>query len=259
MPEPPDAGRPPELGAAGPASPVPHNIVQVARIVSRTDAEGPGLRTAVWVQGCTVRCPGCFNPDLWSRSGGSATTVDALVALVAGAGVEGVTLLGGEPFDQAASLARVAAGVKAAGLSVMTFTGYTWDQLQQAIQAGRDDVSALIEGTDLLVDGPFLADRLDRDRPWVGSTNQQYRALTDRYADLFGDDSAQHRDRVEIRVGTNGEVTVNGWAPLDTLDTLLAQIGPPPPALRSRHRSAEAEAASGKAETHHKQRASRDS
>src|SRR4051794_1393000 len=96
--------------------------VQVARVIPRTIAEGPGTRFAVWVQGCTIRCVGCFNPHLWGRKGGTATDPVGLATEAIDAEVEGVTLLGGEPFEQAAPLAAFARVVRHAGLSVMTFT-----------------------------------------------------------------------------------------------------------------------------------------
>ena len=198
--------------------------VAVARFLAATHAEGPGERTAVWVQGCTVRCPGCFNPHLWSFRGGQLTPAEALSASVLAANTTGLTLLGGEPFDQAAALAKVAAAVQAAGRSVMTFTGYTTAQLDRAVSTGRADVAALLGATDLLVAGPYLADQLDPGRPWVGSTNQEFVLLTDRFPDLL-DGLTATPDRVEVTVGADGGVAVNGWADLDALDTLLADLG----------------------------------
>jgi anaerobic ribonucleoside-triphosphate reductase activating protein len=195
--------------------------VQTARIVAQTRAEGPGLRTAVWVQGCTIRCPGCFNPHLWAFRGGIRHRPEEIVDRVLAAGTEGITLLGGEPFDHAAGLAVVAAGVQAAGLSVMTFSGYTLEQLTTAVAAGRPDLAALLEHTDLLVAGPFLADRIDTRRPWVGSTNQEFVALTDRLRSTL-DQLAETPDRVEVTVDAFGGIAVNGWAELDALDRLLA-------------------------------------
>lgn len=214
------------LGATGPApaARVGESLVSVARVVGSTAAEGPGRRTAVWVQGCSVRCPACFNPHMWSTRGGVATQPEDLLVQIIAAETEGVTFLGGEPFDQSGSLAVLAAGVQAAGLSVMTFTGYTWEQLQEAVAAGRGDVAALLNATDLLVDGPYLADHPDRHRPWVGSTNQSFRFLTDRYARLRAELGALP-DRVEVHVGADGQVAVNGWASVDALEELLDGLG----------------------------------
>ena len=195
--------------------------IRVGRLLARTDAEGPGTRAAVWVQGCTIRCPGCFNPHLWTARGGADHTPDELAAWV-DPGVEGVTLLGGEPFDQAGPLARFAKLIRARGQTVMTFTGHRVEDLR----AGGDPAAAaLLDQTDLLVDGPFLRDRLDVDRPWVGSRNQRFHALTPRYAGLVADLASGPGDRLEIRVSPDGRVSVNGWATEAGLDVVLDGLG----------------------------------
>lgn len=206
------------------------NTVRWSRFLAATTAEGPGLRAAVWTQGCSVKCPGCFNPHLWSERGGrddvTAVVAAEWVAAARAAGSEGITLLGGEPFDQAAAMAVVAAAFRDAGLTVMTFTGYTLDQLQ-TWSAERGDIHALLQATDLLADGPYLADRPDARRPWIGSTNQGLRALTPAYRSLIDElerDGGQ--DRLEIRIARDGTIAVNGWADDDALELLLGDLGP---------------------------------
>jgi len=211
----------PRLRAAG--------SLRWSRFLAETSAEGPGRRAAVWVQGCTVRCPGCFNPHLWSERGGRDDDPVALgaawVAAARDAGSEGITLLGGEPFDQAAAMAVVAGAFRDAGLTVMAFTGYTFSQLTEWSR-GRDDIRALLDATDLLADGPYLADRPENLRPWIGSTNQGLRALTPVYRDTIAEiDRAGGRDRLEIRIGRDGTVAVNGWADDAALETLLGDLG----------------------------------
>lgn len=205
-------------------------LVSIARFLPSTRAEGPGERTAIWVQGCAIRCPGCFNPHMWTFRGGEQVAPDELVTRILDSGTAGLTLLGGEPFDQAAALSKVARAVRRAGRSVMTFTGYTEAQLRQAIEVSREDVAALLGETDLLVAGPFLRDRIDTVRPWVGSTNQEFVVLSDRFPHLL-DDLRLTPDRVEISVDASGQIAVNGWAELELLDELLAPVGRP---LRNR-------------------------
>ncbi|MFC7533813.1 4Fe-4S single cluster domain-containing protein [Actinoplanes sp. GCM10030250] len=202
--------------------------VRVARFLERTTAEGPGERTAIWVQGCTIRCAGCFNPQFFGVRDGTLTDPADLVRRVLDAGTPGLTLLGGEPFEQAAGLAAVAAGVRLAGRSVMTFTGYEYDHLREQVAAGREDIAALLDATDLLVAGPYREDLLDHERPWAGSTNQQFIHLTDRIADA-PIDVAVTPDRLEVTISSSGTVVVNGWADTETLDALLAGL----PARRS--------------------------
>lgn len=212
---------------------VPHpragDSVRWSRFLAATTAEGPGVRAAVWTQGCSVRCPGCFNPHLWTERGGrdDVTTEIAQdwVAAARAAGSEGITLLGGEPFDQAAAMAVVATAFRDAGLTVMTFTGYTLDQLQ-SWSAERADIHALLQATDLLADGPYLADRPDPRRPWIGSTNQGLRALTPAYRALVdGLERDGGQDRLEIRIARDGTIAVNGWADDAALELLLGDLG----------------------------------
>lgn len=190
--------------------------LRIARFVARTEAEGPGIRSALWVQGCTIRCRGCFNPQLWGRHGGELMTSQELFQQVPD-DVEGVTLLGGEPFEQPIGLANFARLIKSRGQTVMTFTGYVLEELQRSCDPG---IAALLTYTDLLVDGPFDVTSLDTRRPWVGSVNQRFHALTPRYRNLVAS-IASIPDRLEVRIGPDGKVAVNGWATSDTLEDLI--------------------------------------
>ncbi|MFU8946490.1 4Fe-4S single cluster domain-containing protein [Mycetocola zhadangensis] len=201
-----------------------------SRFLPSTAAEGPGLRSALWVQGCSVRCPGCFNPHLWAEVGGQVeSTADVARRFVTdarGAGVEGITLLGGEPFDQAAALATIAEAFRDAGLTVMTFSGYPLEWLT-AWSVRRPDVARLLAATDLLIDGPYLQESPDPVRPWLGSTNQGIRALTPAYADEVARIEREGgADRVEIRITRDGRIDVNGWADAAALEELLHDLGP---------------------------------
>jgi anaerobic ribonucleoside-triphosphate reductase activating protein len=175
--------------------------LRVGQIVDSTEAEGPGRRFAVWTQGCTLRCTGCCNPHLFSERGGTEVDVSALLTRIAAtAGIEGVTVIGGEPFEQPAALAELARGVQALGLSVMVFSGYTRAELEAR--------GASLTGIDILVDGRFDEGRIDDQRRWVGSTNQQLHFLTERgRADAPRFAGAR---TVEIRL-TKGALSVNGW------------------------------------------------
>jgi anaerobic ribonucleoside-triphosphate reductase activating protein len=207
----------------------PGETLRWSRFLAATRAEGPGLRSALWAQGCSIRCPGCFNPHLWAESGArldaTSELADRFAAETVAAGAEGITLLGGEPFDQAEALAAVAEAARARGLTVMTFSGYTLDALR-GWAGERPDIARLLEATDLLVDGPYLRDRPDARRPWLGSTNQGLTALSPAYADEISAIEADGGlDRVEIRIDPAGEVSVNGWADDAALAALLDDLG----------------------------------
>ncbi len=113
-----------------------------------TEVEGPGLRACIQVQGCPIRCPDCGVPQTWQKRGGTIVDSNYLVKQILEGRplVEGVTFLGGEPFAQATVLADIARKLKHNGLSVVTFTGYTLEFLQNE---KRPDYDALLSVTDL--------------------------------------------------------------------------------------------------------------
>src|SRR4051794_303302 len=104
----------------------------VAHWTACTEAEGPGRRFALWFQGCPLRCPGCCNPEMLPFDGGRQVPVADLVSAIFDAhaehGIEGITLLGGEPLAHAAAGAAVATAIQARGLTVMVFSGYTFEE-----------------------------------------------------------------------------------------------------------------------------------
>jgi anaerobic ribonucleoside-triphosphate reductase activating protein len=147
-----------------------------------TGAEGPHLRFALWVQGCTLACPGCCNPELWSASGGHEVAIEDLVRAVLAAkaehGIEGVTIVGGEPLEQIEGVAAFARALADHGLGVVVFTGLTLAEART-----QPGFAALWSSVDTLVDGRYRARRRDDARRWVGSTNQTLVHRTTRYAD----------------------------------------------------------------------------
>jgi anaerobic ribonucleoside-triphosphate reductase activating protein len=178
-------------------------VIRVAHEIADTEAEGPGRRTAVWVQGCAIRCAGCCNPELFDAQGGTGVDPEALADRVVARGVEGVTVLGGEPFDQADGLAALCRAVQARGRSVLVFTGYTLETLQARSEPA---VAAALAAIDTLVDGPFDRQRPERRRRWVGSENQRLWHFTGRY----GDADFEGANTVELR-WDGATLTVNGW------------------------------------------------
>jgi anaerobic ribonucleoside-triphosphate reductase activating protein len=141
--------------------------------------------------------------------------LQAEVAAVLGR-IEGVTLLGGEPFEQAEGLCAFARGVREKGLSVMTFSGYTLEELR-AQGATRPAILHLLAATDVLVDGRYDAAHPDAARLWAGSTNQRFHYLTDRYTPEVERPAPGEPLRVvEVRIGAQGRLTANGWPALPT-------------------------------------------
>lgn len=156
--------------------------LEIAQVVACTAAEGPHRRFALWLQGCSLRCPGCCNPELFARGDGRMLEVARVAEAIAAAqrehGIEGVTILGGEPLDQGLALAELLAPLRAAGLGVIVFSGYLFEEA--ADQPGFD---RLWPSIDTLVDGRFDAHRPEHRRRFVGSTNQRLVHRTERYRD----------------------------------------------------------------------------
>lgn len=177
---------------------------------------GPGLRVIFWVQGCRLRCTrNCLNPHLLRDEGGVLVAAGELAgALMTRAHdyreIEGVTVLGGEPFDQAASLALALAPVRAAGLSVMVYTGHTLEALSE--RAVREEgVAALLALCDILVDGPFVDRLYDESLIWRGSTNQRLLLLSGRYGERDIERALRLQGRaVSLMRAPDGAVAVSG-------------------------------------------------
>jgi len=182
-------------------------LLRIAQIVPCTEAEGPGRRFALWFQGCPLRCPGCCNPEMLPFEGGQAVPAAEIVEQLraAGDGIEGITLLGGEPLAHAEGAAHLARVAQEMGLSVMVFSGWTLDEI-----CGLADphVHDLLNHTDILVDGRYLRELPETRRRWIGSANQQIHFLSERY--YASDPCWQMPNTLEIRL-VGSELSVNGF------------------------------------------------
>jgi len=189
-------------------------MVNVYKILPKTSAEGPGVRFCIWVQGCRKHCKGCRAEDTWDFGTGTEySAVDLFAMIKQQRNIEGVTFLGGEPFEQAEELSGLAAKIRETGLSVVCFTGYTLEELKK--QKGADD---FLKQIDLLIDGGFEQKNFDLSRPWVGSSNQRYIYLTDRYSP---DEISRCKNKIEMRINQNGRLEINGMGDFDKLEKYL--------------------------------------
>jgi len=103
----------------------------------------------------------------------------------------------------------------------MTFTGYMLEDLQKAHCEDFDD---LLATTDLLIDGPFQRANVELSRPCVGSSNQRFHFLTDRYAHL-AHTLTSIPNRVEVRLNPDGRILVSGLAPISDMKRLIRDVG----------------------------------
>jgi len=180
------------------------HVVNVARCLPRSSTNGPGERFVLWVQGCPLHCPGCWNPDTWSPSPRELVRVTALADQICGAmPIDGVTFTGGEPFAQAEVLAELAERLRPHDLSLMAFTGYELEELTGHHQ------QRLLGLLDIVVTGRFIREMKADGLLWRGSSNQKVHLLSDRHRGL--DMSAGDRPIAEIVITGTGTSVVTGF------------------------------------------------
>jgi anaerobic ribonucleoside-triphosphate reductase activating protein len=187
----------------------PMSVLNLAGFLARSAVNGPGIRAVVWVQGCPFRCKGCFNERFQPFSPATHVTVSDLAETILSLpGIDGVTFSGGEPFAQAGPLAVLGDYLRAAGLSIVTYTGYTGDQL-----AVGDDPAwpALLAVSDLLITGPYIA-ALAQPDPLKGSANQQMIPLGTRLAFPARPRApGVSSGRIEFTIAPDGTITTTGF------------------------------------------------
>lgn len=186
---------------------IPAGYLNLMGYVDESEVNGPGCRAVLWVQGCLRECPGCFNPDSWSFEVNQLMSVEAIAQrILSNPRHEGVTFSGGEPFWQAPALAQLARIVKAAGLNVMSFTGFTLERLRSSYApAGAQE---LLDELDLLVDGPYVESlAINSPNSLVSSSNQRVHVFNP----ALGDRLNWASDQVEIHILKDGSRIVTGY------------------------------------------------
>jgi anaerobic ribonucleoside-triphosphate reductase activating protein len=181
--------------------------IRIRAFLPYSRANGPGARAVLWTQGCTLGCAGCFNPESHPFNGGEEVSVDDLFQRVAQVGdrIEGITVSGGEPFQQLQPLLSLLRRVRAeTNLSILLFTGYTWREVGRMPEA-----KSLLSCVDALIAGRYdQTQRLARDLR--GSVNKTVHFLSGRYrwSDL------QAVAGAELIISAEGVLTMSGIDPL---------------------------------------------
>lgn len=147
------------------------------RIYHNSVVDGPGRRSVVSVSGCSLRCKGCSVPQTHSLDSGQLTPISSIVDEIIKSRDEhdGVTILGGEPFDQPESVAELVLRLKNYGLHVTVYSGFTIEQL---IQRKHPAIDYILTHIDLLIDGPFISQMSNGVGEYRGSRNQRLIGLS---------------------------------------------------------------------------------
>lgn len=181
--------------------------LSVHAILPSSRANGPGARAVIWVQGCSVGCAGCFNPGTHPFTGGALVATEDLFARIVSLApaIEGITISGGEPLQQRPAVLDLLARVRReTSLSVILFTGFTWEEVTAMPEGGR-----LLASVDVLVAGRYVeARRLAS--ALRGSANKTVHLLTDRYtrSDLEATPDG------EVVLLPDGRLVVSGISPV---------------------------------------------
>lgn len=155
-------------------------LISVLKVVGNTAADGPGLRTSVYLAGCIHHCPGCHNPESWKRENGTEIEIDDLIAEIESYGNRKVTITGGDPFFQYVQLSALVVKLSELGYNIWIYTGYALEDLQKGLytknlySATFQSICKLILAkVDAIVDGPFIENLRNTDLRFRGSSNQR--------------------------------------------------------------------------------------
>lgn len=192
------------------------NLINIAQIVRVSEVNGPGKRSVIWVQGCHKRCPGCWNQDYLKFGSEWQLTPQELFNTVKEmtahfSEIEGVTFSGGEPFAQAEAVANAATLFKKEELSIMSYSGYT----REEIQINNEAQTKLLGLLDILVDGEYVMEQ-QCNRLWRSSLNQKVHFLTDRYKSIENSVNEEVREFEVVLSPTESRLT--GFPKLELLD-----------------------------------------
>lgn len=173
---------------------------------------GPGLRYVIWTQGCTLACEGCWNKQFWPTGGESVTVDELFEDIRTTKGIEGITILGGEPLQQKEATLALIERVKNFGLTVFLYTGYTPMEFD-------DTMRKCFDHSDIVVTGRYNQSLRNVNLRWRGSTNQVIHCPTGRYSISTLDE----QNELEIVVNDDGKIELYGYPDQEIRDWVESQ------------------------------------
>ena len=187
--------------------------LNISHVDSSSYIYGPEQRYIVWFQGCTLACPGCWNVDMWPHQEKQLIHRQELLDdILSTSGIEGVTLLGGEPLQQIENVQWLIESLKASNLGVMLYTGYEQSEIKS-----NEAYTRSLEYVDILVSGRYLQERRDTGLIWRGSTNQEVTFISDRYANY----ELKEKNQVEIEIDELGREIIIGFPDENLINAIL--------------------------------------
>ena len=190
-------------------------LINLHSTIKSSRVNGPGDRFVIWTQGCRKGCKNCYNPETWSHYRNNLIDIDLLVEEIKNSSTTGVTISGGDPFEQPEELFYLLTKIKQLDLSdgVIVFSGYTIDKIRV-----REELRKSLDYIDVLIDGLYI-DEKRITNGLAGSSNQEFHFLTDK----ISRDSLQIDQEVEIH--SLGElIQITGFPLIDKINMKLKGI-----------------------------------
>jgi len=176
--------------------------MNIAHIEETSLIYGPGIRFVIWMQGCSIRCKDCWNKEMWSFKTKNDISIGKLFnKVIKEKNIEGITILGGEPFDQYEELLTLIKKIRETDLSIIIYTGYSLNELNDK---NKTEILNLVD--------IIITDRYDKiyrtqNGGLIGSSNQEIRFLTSRYSYL----DLSKTNESEISIDENGKIMIYGY------------------------------------------------
>lgn len=190
-------------------------VLNVSTYLENSTIYGPGNRFVIWFQGCSLRCKGCWNKDMWSFKENQLFKIYELFERIkASEGIEGVTFLGGEPLDQAENLSILVKMLRDEGLSIMLYTGYEYEEISGTL---KEEIFLL---SDIVVSGRYVETLRSVYLKWKGSENQKIIFNSGVYRE-YESIVDEHENDIEIHIDETGEITIAGYPEPDDIEEII--------------------------------------
>jgi len=177
--------------------------MNIAHIEEQSFIYGPGCRFVIWTQGCSIRCKDCWNKDMWSFETKNEISTDKIFEKIINEKkyIEGITILGGEPFDQYENLLTLIKQVRKTDLSIILYTGYRLNELKDKNR------TEILDYIDIIITDRYDKNYRTENGGLIGSSNQEIIFLTNRYSEK----DLSKNNEIEISINENGQINMYGY------------------------------------------------
>jgi len=177
--------------------------MNIAHIEEQSYIYGAGCRFVIWTQGCSIRCKDCWNKEMWSFKTKNEISIKKLFEKIINEKtyIEGITILGGEPFDQYEELLTLVKQIRETDLSIILYTGYSLIELKNK---NNTEILNLI---DIIITDRYDKNYRTENGGLIGSSNQEIKFSTKKYTK----NDLPKNNEIEISINENGQINMYGY------------------------------------------------